>query len=406
MNLRTVRSAGVRLRARRPSPAATTTTRATTPKARGPAYFGFVRDHRGSPVSDAQVVLRPKSGEPVAIKTNVLGLYRSHINKDVAPDDVRSPARRTATSRPGVPPHAAGRQGHVHRDRLHVAAVVGVVLQLVSRAQRARMSRCRPGTRLLAISSVPGSARDRFALRCAASGTRRSLLLGCACICRRTPKPPTPSSLNGKIVTYDAAPAQALAVRDGKIAAIGSTADIRALAAPSTRVIDLGGRTVIPGLIDSHIHAIRAGLTCTTEVHWIGVRTLAEALDRLRAAAKTAPKGAWLVVAGGWTERQFKEDRRPTQAEIAAAAPDHHVYVQELYSRVLLDPGGSAALGIASLRLPRGSPSSATRTAHRPAGSPATTAPSAICSTFCRGRTSRRRSPAPRRSSARSTPWG
>src|SRR5262249_24826484 len=130
------------------------------------------------------------------------------------------------------------------------------------------------------------------------------------------------------------------------IAVIGSTADIRATAGASTRIIDLGGRTVIPGLIDSHIHAIRAGLTWHTEVHWIGIRTLSEALDRLRAAAKTAPKGAWLIVAGGWTARQFKEDRRPTQAEIAAAAPDHHVYVQELYSRVLFDPGGFAALGI------------------------------------------------------------
>jgi hypothetical protein len=54
----------------------------------GPAYFGFVRDHRGAPVSDAQVMLRPKTGEPIAIKTNVLGLYRSHVNKDVVPDDV------------------------------------------------------------------------------------------------------------------------------------------------------------------------------------------------------------------------------------------------------------------------------------------------------------------------------
>lgn len=54
----------------------------------GPAYFGFVRDNRGAPVSDAQVLLRPKSGEPVAIKTNVLGLYRSHVSKDVLPDDV------------------------------------------------------------------------------------------------------------------------------------------------------------------------------------------------------------------------------------------------------------------------------------------------------------------------------
>jgi hypothetical protein len=55
---------------------------------KGPAYFGFVRDARGSPVSEARVVLRPKSGEVVEIKTNVLGLYRSHVRKGVAPDDV------------------------------------------------------------------------------------------------------------------------------------------------------------------------------------------------------------------------------------------------------------------------------------------------------------------------------
>jgi len=81
-------------------------------------------------------------------------------------------------------------------------------------------------------------------------------------------------------------------------------------------------------------------------VHWIGVRTLDEALDRIRAAAQRAPKGTWVIVAGGWTERQFVEDRRPTQSEIVAAAPDHHVYIQQLYSRVLLDPGGYEALGI------------------------------------------------------------
>ena len=153
--------------------------------------------------------------------------------------------------------------------------------------------------------------------------------------------------INGKLVVYDGAPAQALAVRDGKIAALGDTRDIRALAGPSTRVIDLDGRTVIPGLIDSHIHAIRAGLTYTTEVHWFGVRTLKEALDRLRSAANIAPKGSWLVVAGGWSGRQFHEDRLPTQAEIGSAAPNHHVYIQLLYSKVLLGPGSAVALGIA-----------------------------------------------------------
>jgi len=154
--------------------------------------------------------------------------------------------------------------------------------------------------------------------------------------------------LGGKVITFDSAQAEALAVRGDRIVAIGRSADIRRLAGPTTRVIDLAGRTVIPGLIDSHIHAIRAGLSYTTEVHWIGAISLGEALDRLRAAAQTAPKGSWLIVAGGWIETQFAEKRRPTQAEIAAAAGHHHVYVQLLYSAVLLTEGGIEKLGIAN----------------------------------------------------------
>jgi len=153
--------------------------------------------------------------------------------------------------------------------------------------------------------------------------------------------------INGKVVIYDAPPAQALAVRGSTIAAIGNSAEIRTLVGPQTRVIDLEGRTVIPGLIDSHIHAIRAGLTWQTEVSWIGVKTLGEALGRIREKAKIAPRGTWLVVAGGWTPQQFAEDRSPMQAELAAAAPDHHVYVQLFYSRALLTPGGIEAFGLA-----------------------------------------------------------
>src|SRR5260221_4309775 len=112
---------------------------------------------------------------------------------------------------------------------------------------------------------------------------------------------PAPDTIliNGRLVVYDGAPAQALAVRDGRIAAIGDSSGIRALAGPSTRVIDLSGRTGIPRLIDSHIHAIRAGFSYATEEHWSGVHTLKEAHERIRAAANAAPPGSWPVWAGG-----------------------------------------------------------------------------------------------------------
>ena len=221
----------------------------------------------------------------------------------------------------------------------------------MSRAQRStkrsEVARCRLGTVTHSeFRTVPDQRCTARALNRIRDTTLCLLLAFLTCIGAAQAQAPDTILVNGKIVVYDAAPAQALAVRDGRIAAIGSSADIRALAGPATRVIDLGHRTVIPGLIDSHIHAIRAGLSFTTEVHWIGVRTLAGALDRLRAAAQRTPKGSWLIVAGGWSERQFVEDRRPAQSEIAAAAPDHHVYVQQLYARVLLSPSGAEAIGL------------------------------------------------------------
>ena len=156
--------------------------------------------------------------------------------------------------------------------------------------------------------------------------------------------------VNGKIVTLDAASqvAEALAVENGRVAATGSSEELRKLAGPATKVIDLGGRTVIPGLIDSHIHAIRAGFRYAGEVNWEGATNLAEALERLRAAAARARPGAWLIVAGGWTPRQFAESRRPTEAEIAAVAPDHPVYIQLFYGYVLINAAGRARLDIKS----------------------------------------------------------
>jgi len=156
--------------------------------------------------------------------------------------------------------------------------------------------------------------------------------------------------VNGKILTVDSqfSTGEALLVRDGRIAATGKSADLRKLAGPQARVIDLQGRTVIPGLIDSHLHAIRAALSFSTEVNWIGARSMGEALDRIRQASHNMAPGAWLIVAGGWNVQQFRENRRPTQAELAAAAPDNPVYVQLGYGWAMLTPRALDRLHIAS----------------------------------------------------------
>src|SRR6202041_3048928 len=154
--------------------------------------------------------------------------------------------------------------------------------------------------------------------------------------------------INGKIITQDAASsvAEALAVEAGPIAATGSSEQLRKLAGPSTKVIDLGGRTVTPGLIDSHIHAIRAGFRYATEVNWEGATSFGEAFERLRSAAAHAKPDAWLIVAGGWTPRQFAENRRPTDAEIAAVASGHPVYIQLFYGYALINAEGRDRLGL------------------------------------------------------------
>jgi predicted amidohydrolase YtcJ len=154
--------------------------------------------------------------------------------------------------------------------------------------------------------------------------------------------------INGKIVTADApfSIQQAVAVNDGKIAAVGTTAQIRKFAGTKTKIIDLGGRTVIPGLIDSHMHAIRAASFFATETNWAGVPTLAEALERIRSSAKAKKPGEWIIVGGGWKPEQFKEKRLPTQAELTEAAGDHPAYVQMLYASALMNQRGLDALHI------------------------------------------------------------
>lgn len=153
---------------------------------------------------------------------------------------------------------------------------------------------------------------------------------------------------NGKVVTVDKdfSVREAIAIADGRVLATGATPAMKKLAGDNARMIDLGGRTVIPGLTDGHIHGVRAAATFSTEVNWIGVPSLKDALEKIRQAAKAQAPGSWIMVAGGWTEEQFAEKRRPTPKEIAEAAPGNPVYIQHLYDWLLLSPKAMEALNI------------------------------------------------------------
>ena len=152
---------------------------------------------------------------------------------------------------------------------------------------------------------------------------------------------------NGKIATMasEGEFVQALAVKDGKIAATGSNESVLRLRQKDTRVVDVGGRTVIPGLNDSHTHVIRAGLNYNAEVRWDGVRSLERAMEMLKEQAARTPEGEWVKVVGGWTEHQFEEKRLPTLAEINAAVPDRPVFILYLYGKAFLNRKGIETLG-------------------------------------------------------------
>ncbi len=105
---------------------------------------------------------------------------------------------------------------------------------------------------------------------------------------------------NAKIAT-NAVPSsvEALAITDGKIAATGTEQEIFRLRGSGTRVIDGKGRTIIPGLNDSHIHPIRGGLNYNMELRWDGVLSLADALQMLKDQAARTPAPQWVRVVGG-----------------------------------------------------------------------------------------------------------
>src|SRR5262245_7024570 len=153
--------------------------------------------------------------------------------------------------------------------------------------------------------------------------------------------------LNGRLATQDERRsfASAAAIKDGRFIAVGSEQDVLAHRGGNSKVIDLKGKTVIPGLNDSHTHPIRGGLNYNMELRWDGAPSLADALRMLRDQARRTPAPQWVRVVGGWSEFQFAERRMPTLEEINDAAPETPVFVLHLYDRALLNRAALRAVG-------------------------------------------------------------
>ena len=152
---------------------------------------------------------------------------------------------------------------------------------------------------------------------------------------------------SGLITTLDRGnPApSAVAIKDGRFVAVGREAEVMAHAGPQTRIVDLKGRRVLPGLIDNHLHIIRGGLNFNMELRWDGVRSLADAMSMLKRQVAVTPPPQWVRVVGGFTEHQFAEKRLPTIEELNAVAPDTPVFILHLYDRALLNGAALRAVG-------------------------------------------------------------
>ncbi len=141
-------------------------------------------------------------------------------------------------------------------------------------------------------------------------------------------------------------------IRDHRIITVGAAVDRKEAC---VRVVDLGGRTVIPGLIDGHTHFVRTAQAPGPFIEGLEAATsIRELQDALAAAAKKAEPGEWVAAIGGFTPIQFAERRLPTREELNAAVPEHPVYMQVGYStRGITNDAGRRVLeaaGIAGLR--------------------------------------------------------
>ena len=154
---------------------------------------------------------------------------------------------------------------------------------------------------------------------------------------------------NGKIITVDErfTIAQAVAIAGDRIVAVGTNQEMARLAGANTRRIDLLGKSVTPGLIDNHMHLLRAATTWLRELRFDGVESRKQAVEMLRARANMEGPGEWVYNIGGWTHQQFADDPKPfTREELDQIAPNNPVALQESYFQIFLNSRALQALGI------------------------------------------------------------
>ena len=145
----------------------------------------------------------------------------------------------------------------------------------------------------------------------------------------RAATPPDLILAHGTVITVDSRDsiAQAVAIRDGRILAVGGDATILALQGAQTRVIDLHGRTVTPGLIDTHAHVADGGLGELYHVQLSDATNVADIVQRIRARVGQLKPGEWLQ-GEGWDEGKLAERRYVLATDLDAVSPDNPVWLE------------------------------------------------------------------------------
>ncbi len=168
---------------------------------------------------------------------------------------------------------------------------------------------------------------------------------------------------NGTVITVDSGSriAEAVAVKDGMISALGTSAEVLAGRGRTTRIVDLAGRTACPGFFDSHAHMDREGLKSRGGYSLAGCHSVADIVAAVKKAVARTPKGEWVVFMPLGTPKldyisrpdQLAEGRFPNRHDLDAVSPDHPVYIRVPWGwwvhRPFVSVANSAALGRAGI---------------------------------------------------------